>query len=35
MARTPKDLRAAMLAREGTAEGLISWPVPCRAMKAT
>lgn len=35
MARTPKDFSAAILAREGTVDGLISWPVPCRAMKAT
>lgn len=33
-ARTPSDLRAAILAREGTAEGLIVWPIPCLAMKA-
>jgi len=34
MARTPRDLRAAMLARAGTAEGWIVCPVPWRATKA-
>ena len=35
MARTPSDLNAAMFAREGTAEGGIECPTPCRARKAT
>lgn len=35
MARTPRDLRAAMLARAGTAEGAMLCPVPCLARKAT
>jgi len=34
MARTPRDLRAAMLAREGTEEGEMVCPLPCRARKA-
>lgn len=33
--RTPSDLSAAMLARDGTEEGEMEWPTPCRAMKAT
>lgn len=33
-ARTPSDLRAAMLARDGTAEGAMEWPFPCLARKA-
>ena len=28
MARTPRDLRADILAREGTADGAITWPGP-------
>ena len=32
---TPRDLNAAMLARAGTAEGLMEWPGPWRARKAT
>jgi hypothetical protein len=28
MVRTPRDLRAAILAREGTAEGAMTWPFP-------
>lgn len=35
MARTPRDFRAAMLARAGTAEGAMLWPIPCLARKAT
>ena len=35
MARTPSDLRAAMLARPGTLEGLMECPTPCRVRKAT
>lgn len=35
IARTPSDLSAAMLAREGTAEGEMVCPMPCRARKAT
>lgn len=34
MARTPRDLRAAMLARDGTADGAMECPSPCLAMKA-
>lgn len=34
MARTPSDLRAAMFAREGTADGEIVCLVPCRARNA-
>ena len=34
MTRTPSDLRAAMLAREGTDEGDNEWPCPCLARKA-
>lgn len=33
--RTPRDLSAAMLAREGISEGWKIWPIPCLAMKAT
>lgn len=32
--RTPRNLRAAMFAREGTLDGEMVWPGPCRAMKA-
>lgn len=32
---TPRDFNAAILAREGTEEGLMTWPVPCLATKAT
>ena len=28
IARTPRDLRADMLAREGTADGEMTWPGP-------
>ena len=35
MARTPRDLRAAMLAREGTKDGEMVWCGPCLAIKAT
>jgi hypothetical protein len=35
MARTPRDLSADMLAREGTEEGLSAWLGPWRATKAT
>ena len=35
MARTPSDLSAAMFARPGTAEGLMTCPTPWRAMNAT
>jgi hypothetical protein len=35
IARTPKDLRAAMLALEGMSEGEMVWPGPWRAMNAT
>ena len=35
IARTPRDLRADMLAREGTADGEMTWPGPWRAMNAT
>lgn len=28
MARTPRDLRADVFAREGTADGEITWPGP-------
>lgn len=35
MTRTPRCLKAAMLAREGTADGVIVCPGPCRARKAT
>jgi hypothetical protein len=34
MARTPRDFKAAMLAREGTAEGGMECPWPCRARNA-
>lgn len=34
MARTPRCLRAAMFARDGTLEGEMVWPGPCRATKA-
>lgn len=34
MALTPRDLNAAMLALEGTVEGVIWWLTPCRAMNA-
>lgn len=34
IARTPRDLSAAMFAREGTADGLIEWPGPWRARNA-
>jgi hypothetical protein len=34
IAATPRDLRAAMLAREGTEEGGMVWPWPWRARKA-
>lgn len=34
MTRTPSDLRAAMLAREGTEDGEILWPLPWRVRKA-
>lgn len=34
MKRTPIDLRAAMLARFGTPEGVMLWWKPCRARKA-
>ena len=34
MTRTPSDLRAAMLARDGTAEGAIECPCPCLARNA-
>ena len=34
MVQTPSDLRAAMLARDGTAEGAMECPGPCLAMKA-
>jgi len=34
MARTPSDLRAAMLARVGTKDGAILCPLPWRARKA-
>lgn len=35
IARTPRDFNAAILARDGTAEGEILCPMPCRARKAT
>lgn len=35
IALTPSDFSAAMFAREGTAEGEIVCPGPCRARKAT
>ena len=35
MARTPRDFRAAMLARPGMEEGGMTCPWPCRARKAT
>ena len=35
MTRTPSDLRAAMLARDGTAEGEMECPCPCLERKAT
>lgn len=35
MARTPIDLRADMLARDGTDDGWIVCPVPCLAKNAT
>lgn len=31
---TPRDLRAAIFALEGTLEGAMEWLIPCRAMKA-
>ena len=34
MTRTPRDFRAAMLARAGTAVGFMVCPAPCRARKA-
>lgn len=34
MASTPRDLRAAMLARTGTSEGVMVWLGPWREMKA-
>ena len=34
MTRTPRDLRAAMLAREGTTDGEMLWPLPWRVRKA-